>query len=79
MSSNSASPVLSPDGARGTIRDDLDFFDRDRAAKVEIEVVLGDLGDELSQRFFDELEYWDAEKRLLVDELDARQPNTNEN
>ena len=42
--------ALSPDGARGTLGDDLDFHARNRAVRAEVEVVLGDLGDELSQR-----------------------------
>ncbi len=63
--------ALSPDGARGTLGDDLDFNGRDRAVRPEVEVVLGDLGDDLSQRFFDQLEYWDEEEERLVDELDA--------
>jgi putative ATP-dependent endonuclease of OLD family len=63
--------ALSPDGARGTIGDDLDFHARDRAVRAEVEVVLGHLGDELSQRFFDALEYWDEGEDRLVDELDA--------
>lgn len=63
--------VLSPDSTRTTLGDDLDFHGRDRSLQAEVEVVLGDLGDEVSQRFFDELEYWDDEQGHLVDELDA--------
>lgn len=63
--------TLSPDGARGPLGDDLDFHGRDRSLRPEVEIVLGDLGDELSQRFFDHLEYWDDEGERLVDELDA--------
>lgn len=63
--------ALSPNGARGTLSDDLDFRGRDRGVRAEVEVVLGDLGDELSQRFFDQLEYWDNEVHQLVDELDV--------
>lgn len=63
--------ALSPDGARGTLSDDLDFHARDRDVRAEVEVVLGDLDDDLSQRFFDQLEYWDGDDDCLVDELDA--------
>ncbi len=65
------SRVLSPDGARGTLGYDLDFHGGDRTVRAEVEVVLGDLGDELAQQFFDELEYWDDEEERLVDQLDA--------
>jgi putative ATP-dependent endonuclease of OLD family len=63
--------VLSPDGARGTLGDDLDFHDRDRQAMPEIEVTLGDLGEGLTQLFFDQLEFWDPEENALIDELDT--------
>jgi hypothetical protein len=63
--------VLSPDGARGTLGDDLDFYGRDRTQRTEVEVVLGELGDDFTQLFFDQLEYWNDESGALVDELDA--------
>lgn len=65
------SRVLSPDASRGMLGDDLDFHARDRETRAEVEVVVGDLGEELTQRFFDQLEYWDEDEESLVDELDA--------
>jgi putative ATP-dependent endonuclease of OLD family len=53
--------VLLPDTTRVPLTDDLDFNRRDRSLTIEIEVVLGDLGAELEQEFFDHLEPWDAE------------------
>jgi putative ATP-dependent endonuclease of OLD family len=65
------SRVLSPDASRGMLGDDLDFHARNRETRVEVEVVVGDLDKELTQRFFDQLEYWDGDEDSLVDELDA--------
>jgi hypothetical protein len=63
--------VLSPNGSRGSLGHDLDFYDRDRSQRAEVEVVLGDLNEELTQRFFDFLEFWDEDECCLIDELDA--------
>jgi hypothetical protein len=63
--------ALSPDATRRTLGDDLDLYGRDHALRAEVEVTIGDLGDELTQRFFDQLEYWNDEDECLVDELDA--------
>jgi hypothetical protein len=63
--------ALSPDGARGALGHDLDLNGRDRNVRAEVEVVLGELGDDLTQRFFDQLEYWDEEEDRLVDQLEA--------
>lgn len=62
--------VLSPDSARYQLADDLDFFQRDRSRRIEIEVVLGDLDSHLDQLFLDRLELWDGQERELVEELD---------
>ena len=58
--------VFDPDSTRGTLTDDLDFFNRDTATRAEVEVVLGDLGDELEQRFFDQIEFWDSPTQALL-------------
>jgi putative ATP-dependent endonuclease of OLD family len=63
--------VLTPNGARGSVSDDLDFTDRSRDVSPEVEVVLGDLGEDLIQQFFDQLEFWDPTEEQVVDELDA--------
>jgi len=62
--------VLSSEATRLPLGDDLDFFDRDRTHRAEVEVVLGDLGTEFQQRFFDRLEYWDAAVEELVPEAE---------
>jgi putative ATP-dependent endonuclease of OLD family len=51
--------------------DELDFHMRDTAQRAEVEVVLADLGQELEQLFFDELEFWDSDEGQLIDELDT--------
>ena len=71
--------VLSPDSTRGSLVDDLDFFGRDRSKRVEIEVVLGDLGTQLEQLFLDRLEFWDAEGDNLVEELGPEDDYDEEN
>jgi hypothetical protein len=54
--------VLSPDSTRFPLSEDLDFHKRDLSKRIEIEVVLGELGPEIEQAFLDRLEYWDAEQ-----------------
>jgi hypothetical protein len=46
--------------------DERDFFRNDVTSDIEIEVTLGDLGTDLEQRFFDELEFWDQATGALV-------------
>jgi hypothetical protein len=65
--------VLSPNGSRGSVSHDLDIRGRDRDSWAEVEVVLGDLSEDLTQRFFDQLEFWDSDEGGLVDELDDAQ------
>lgn len=64
--------VFLPDATRLPLMDDLDFNRRDRSKRIEIEVVLGDLGEALEQDFFDQLEPWDAEAREV--EAEAADP-----
>lgn len=51
--------------------DELDYYARDPRQGFEIEVVLGDLGDEFSAEVRDHLEGWDAEQRTVVPDPDA--------
>ena len=62
--------VLSPDSTRSPLSEDYDFFNRDLSRRIEVEVVLGELGDRLEQAFLDRLELWDIESGQLVEELD---------
>ena len=60
--------VLSPAATRMPLLDDLDFYGRDTSRSIQIEVVLGALGNILEQEFFDQLELWDDEAREVVRE-----------
>ena len=54
--------------------DERDFHAGDLTADIEIEVTLGDLSQDLQQRFIDELEFWDSETSALLpgtDDLSA--------
>jgi hypothetical protein len=48
------------------LTDDLDFNQRDRSLRAEVEVTIGDLSDELVQIFFDHLEYWDTDRAEII-------------
>jgi len=61
--------VLWAESTRLRAATDLDFFERDTATRAEVEVVLGDLGDDVEQRFFDHLELWDHERKDIVADL----------
>lgn len=61
--------VLSPDSTRFPLSEDLDFHNRDLSKRIEVEVVLGQLGPEIEQAFLDRLEYWDSNNATLVEEL----------
>jgi putative ATP-dependent endonuclease of the OLD family len=61
--------VLSAESSRFPLSEDLDFFDRDLGKRIEVEVVLGDLGPHLEQAFLDRLELWDLNLGELVEEL----------
>ncbi len=58
--------VFDPDATRAPLTEDLDFFRRGTGTRAEVEVVIGDLGVELEQRFFDQIEFWDASHGSLV-------------
>lgn len=62
--------VFMPDATRLPLTDDLDFYNADLDQRPEVEVVIGDLGDELTQVFFDELEWWDLDEEELIAEAD---------
>jgi len=44
---------------------------RDTSARAEVEVVLGELGPEIEQLFWDQLEFWDVEESELIEELES--------
>ncbi|NGX46254.1 MAG: DNA replication and repair protein RecF [Chlamydiae bacterium] len=74
--------VLSAESSRYALLEDLDFFNRDLAKRIEIEVVLGDLGPHLEQAFLDRLELWDLDTGQLIQELSPgsdRDPDSLEN
>jgi hypothetical protein len=61
--------VFSAESLRSRSPTELDFYNRDTSVRAEVEVVLGDLGQELEQLFLDYLELWDRERGELVYEL----------
>jgi len=61
--------VFSPEATRVRLPSELDFYNRDTSLRAEVEVVIGDLRDELEQAFFDHLEVWDRDKQEIVDQL----------
>jgi len=63
--------VLDADSTRGVPSDDLDFHRRDITQPLTIEVILGDLGDELREHFLYRTEPWDPAAQNVVAELDA--------
>lgn len=50
--------------------DEFDFHNSDLSKDVEIEVIVGDLGGTLEQRFLDHLEFWDRSTATLIEGLD---------
>jgi putative ATP-dependent endonuclease of the OLD family len=59
--------VFEVDGSRV---DEFDFHNADLSKDVEIEVIVGDLGSMLEQRFLDQLEFWDPSTATLIDSVD---------
>jgi hypothetical protein len=64
--------VLDPDATKATL-EEWDFHGRNLARDVEIEVVLGELGPDLRQRFLGELEFWDSEREHVLAGSDTTQ------
>lgn len=58
--------VLASDATRYVSASELDFFMLDTDQRAEVEVVLGDLGQELEQDFVDYLEAWDSDEKGLA-------------
>jgi hypothetical protein len=50
--------------------DEFDFRNSDLSKDVEIEVIVGDLGGTLEQRFLDQLEFWDRSTATLIEGID---------
>jgi hypothetical protein len=50
--------------------DEFDFHNSDVSKDVEIDVVVGNLGAALEQRFLDQLEFWDPSGPTLIDGVD---------
>lgn len=56
--------VFEADAAR---MDEFDFHNSDVSKDVEIEVIVGNLGQTLEQRFLDRLEFWDQSTSTLIE------------
>jgi hypothetical protein len=63
--------IFNPDSTRFPLTEPLDFHASNVDQRAGAIVVVGDLGQNLEQRFFDQLEVWDSETRALVPELGA--------
>lgn len=50
---------------------EFDFHHRNVQDPIVIESVIGDLGKDLKQEFFDEIEYWDNRENALVEESES--------
>jgi hypothetical protein len=50
--------------------DEFDFHNSDLSKNVEIEVIAGELGGTLEQRFLDQLEFWDRSTATLIEGVD---------
>ncbi|MEM9562084.1 MAG: hypothetical protein AAGA93_05685 [Actinomycetota bacterium] len=57
--------MLIPEVVRHASPSELDFFGLDRENRAEVEVVLGELGNELEQDFIDHLEAWNVTNSVL--------------
>src|SRR3954451_19484546 len=64
------SRVLGWGGQRIEEPDEADFHMCDTSARAEVEVVLGEVGPEIEQLFWDQLEFWDLEQTELIEELE---------
>lgn len=60
--------IFSAEATRFPLTDDLDFFKLDCSKPIQIEAVVGELGEGLEQDFFDQLEPWDAEAGQVLPE-----------
>ena len=63
--------IFQPDSTRFPLTEPLDFHAGRLDQRAGAAVVVGDLGSDLQQRFFDQLEVWDSEAGSLVEELGA--------
>src|SRR5438309_3606157 len=61
--------VFNADSTRFPLTEPLDFHAGNVARRAGVMVVIGGLGADLEQRFFDQLEVWDSQGRQLVPEL----------
>jgi hypothetical protein len=64
--------VLDPDATKAALQE-WDFHNRDLARDIEIDLVLGDLGRDLNQRFLAQLEFWDPEHQAILPGTDTTQ------
>ena len=62
--------ALDADASRTRVTTELDFWNRNTSEPVHIAVILGDLGDDLEQDFFDHLELWDKDEESLLEEAE---------
>ena len=63
--------LFNPDSTRFPLTEPLDFHCGNVNERAEATVVIGGLGTDLEQRFFDQIEVWDNQANELVPELGA--------
>ena len=63
--------VLDANSSRTRITTELDFHLGDTSQPIEITLILGELGDSVTQDFFDHLELWDTAEHQLVEETET--------
>ena len=68
---NAISKVLDTDVIRTGGATELDFHQRNTAVPIEISIIIGGLGLDLEQDFFDSLEVWNTHTGQLVEESDT--------
>ena len=73
---NAISKILDPDTIRNGGTTELDFHQRNTASPIEISIIIGELGQDLEQDFFDFLEVWDTRTKEIVAEADVPEDGT---
>ena len=63
--------VLDANSSRTRITTELDFHLGDTSQPIEITLTLGELGDSVTQGFFDHLELWDTAEHQIVEEAET--------
>ena len=63
--------VLDAETSRARVTTELDFHNRDTSQPIQITVTLAELGPDLEQQFFEQLEVWDKTNECLMAESES--------